>query len=159
MENLSGLLKGHPFLEGLEPQYVDTLVSCASNQVFKPGERLCRQGEEANVFYLLRTGKVALEARVPPHGGVRIETIEEGEILGWSWLVSPYLWHFDATAVEQVRALVLDGRCLRKKCEDDHHLGYQLLKRFASLMEQRLESTRLQLLDIYGRQEAHKRAG
>jgi CRP-like cAMP-binding protein len=159
MENLGALLKGHPFLDSLDDRHIETLVSCASNQVFREGEKLCRQGEEANVFYLLRTGKAALEIHVPQIGGVRIETLEEGDILGWSWLISPYLWHFDATVVEPVRAFVLDGRCLRRKCEEDHHLGYELLKRFASLIEQRLESMRLQVLDIYGKQEVHRRAG
>jgi hypothetical protein len=74
----------------------------------------------------------------------------EGEILGWSWLIPPYNWHFDARAVELTRAIALDGKCLRNKCEQDHDLGYELLKRFAHIMEQRLQATRLQLLDVYG---------
>ena len=151
IEDLSVILQQHPFLEGLEPRHVHTLVSCASNQRFQTGEHLCRQGEQADVFYLIRQGMVALELHVPHAGVVRLETLGEGDILGWSWLVSPYLWHFDAQVVEPVRALVLDGKCLRNKSEQDHDLGYELLKRFASLMEQRLEATRLQLLDVYGK--------
>jgi CRP-like cAMP-binding protein len=73
-----------------------------------------------------------------------------GEVLGWSWLIPPYHWKFDARAIEQTRALALDGKCLRTKCEEDHDLGYELLKRFAQIMEERLQATRLQLLDVYG---------
>lgn len=151
IEDLSSILQEHPFLHDLEPRHIQTLVSCASNQRFQTGEILCRQGEQADVFYLIRQGKVALGLHVPQSGVMRLETLGEGDILGWSWLVSPYLWHFDAQVVEPVRALVLDGKCLLNKSEQDHELGYQLLKRFASVMEQRVEAARLQLLDIYGK--------
>jgi hypothetical protein len=79
-----------------------------------------------------------------------IETIGEGEVLGWSWLFPPYRWQFDAQAVGLVRAIAFDGRCLRGKCEEDHDLGYWLMQRFAQVMSQRLQATRLQLLDLYG---------
>jgi len=78
-----------------------------------------------------------------------IETLEEGDILGWSWLIPPYLWRFDARIVEPTRAIALDGKCLRMKCDENHDLGYELLKRFAHIVTQRLQATRLQLLDIY----------
>jgi CRP-like cAMP-binding protein len=93
---------------------------------------------------------VALEIVAPQRGPIIVETLGEGDILGWSWLIPPYNWHFDARAVELTRAIALDGKCLRTKCEADHDLGYELLKRFTNIMEQRLEATRLQLLDIYG---------
>jgi CRP/FNR family transcriptional regulator, cyclic AMP receptor protein len=71
-------------------------------------------------------------------------------VLGWSWLFPPYRWHFDASASAETSAVVLDGACLRGKCEDDASLGYRLMKRFAQLIQQRLQETRLQLLDVYG---------
>ena len=158
IENLTHVLSTHPFLSGLDPRQIEEIVSCAKNQRFGEGEFMCREGEQADVFYLIRAGKVALELRVPPQGGLRIETLDEGDVLGWSWLVAPYVWHFDARVVHPVRAIVLDGKCLRNKCEEDHELGFQLLKRFSSLIEQRLQSTRLQLLDVYGMpKEAHIR--
>ncbi len=78
------------------------------------------------------------------------QTVAEGDVLGWSWLFPPYRWVFDAQALELTRALVFDGTCLRGKCEDDHNLGYELMKRFAHVVVQRLQATRLQLLDVYG---------
>jgi len=69
--------------------------------------------------------------------------------VGWSWLVPPYQWHFDMRAVSDVRAFSIDGRCLRNKCESDSCFGYQMMKRFSTLMAERLEATRLQLLDLY----------
>ncbi|MBI1792022.1 MAG: cyclic nucleotide-binding domain-containing protein [Acidobacteria bacterium] len=150
LDTLEPVLKQHTFLIYLEPRHVETLVGCAGNRRFEPGEYLCREGEPADLFFLLRAGQVALEFRVPQRGPLRVETLGEGDVLGWSWLVAPHHWHFDARAVTPVRALALDGKCLRRKCEEDHELGYQLLKRFASLIERRLEATRLQLLDTYG---------
>ena len=116
-ENLTEVLKKHPFLETMDDKYVDTLLSCATNVVFNEGDHLFREGEEATKFYLIRSGKVALELHASERGMIRIQTIGQGEVLGWSWLISPYRWHFDAVAVESVRAFALDGKCLRTKTE------------------------------------------
>lgn len=150
VKDLSPILEKHAFLAGLSQQHVEVLVGCASNRRFEKGEYLCRQGEDAEVFYLLREGLVAVELYLPQKGGMRLETLREGDVLGWSWLVAPYTWHFDARAVTPVRAIVLDGKCLRGKCQVDFELGYHLFARFSTIMEQRLESARMQLLDIYG---------
>ena len=150
MENLERILTEHPFLAGIDSEYIKLLVGCASNVVFRPGEFIFREGDEANAFYFIRHGKVVVETFVPQKGPVVIQTREEGEILGWSWLVPPYRWHFDARAFELTRAIALDGKCLRDKCESDHGLGYELMKRFTLIIAERLEATRLQLLDIYG---------
>jgi CRP-like cAMP-binding protein len=150
METLEGILAEHPFFSGLDPRYLQLAVGCASNVRFNAGEFIFREGEEANYFYLVREGKVALEAFAPSRGSLTIQTLEDGEILGWSWLIPPYHWRFDARAVEMTRAIALDGKCLRAKCEEDHDLGYELLKRFAAILGQRLDATRFQLLDIYG---------
>ena len=79
-----------------------------------------------------------------------LETLGEGDVLGWSWLIQPYYYVFDEKVLELTRAIALDGKCLRRQCEDDHHLGFELLKRFSSILENRLATTRLQLLDLYG---------
>jgi CRP-like cAMP-binding protein len=146
METLRGILAEHPFLSGLEDRHLDLLVGCASNVRFDAGQFILREGEEANQFYLIRHGKVALEVFAPGHGPIIILTLGESEVLGWSWLVPPYRWKFDARAVERTRAIVLDGKCLRTKSEQDHDLGYELLKRFAHIIEKRLAATILQLL-------------
>jgi len=98
---------------------------------------------------LIREGKVAVEVLAPQHKPIIVATLSIGELLGWSWLLPPFQWKFHARAIDGVRAIALDGKCLRTKCEENHDLGYEVLKRFARIMEQRLEATRLQLLDVY----------
>lgn len=150
MRTLETILAEHPFFRGLPERHLKVIVGCASNVSFEEGETIFREGEEANCFYLIRQGRVALEVYAAGIGTITIQTLDAGDILGWSWLVPPYRWHFDARVVEPVRAIALDGECLRRKCEDDHDLGYELLKRFAEIITQRLQATRLQLLDVYG---------
>ena len=151
MENLERILTEHPFLAGMSPRHIQTLVGCASNAVFKENEYIFKEGHEANSFYFIRHGRVQIETHVPQKGPIIIRSREAGEILGWSWLVPPYRWHFDARAVELTRAIVLDGKCLRDKCEQDHDLGYEIMKRFNIIIAERLEATRLQLMDVYGK--------
>ena len=150
MHTLEPILAEHPFLKGLKDKHLEVLVGCASNVRFDSGAFVFRQGQEANAFYILRDGKVAVEVFAPQKGAITIDTIGEGDVLGWSWLIPPYHWHFDAKAIEPTRAIALDARCMRTKCEDDHELGYELMKRFAQIIEQRLDATRWQLLDVYG---------
>lgn len=149
MGTLEPLLAEHPFFNGLTRAQLDLLTGCASNTRFEAGDFIFREGEEATSFYVIRHGKVAIEVYVPSRGAITIATLGEGDILGWSWLLPPFQWKFDARALELTRALALDGECLRRKSEEDHDLGYELLKRFAAIMEQRLQATRLQLLNIY----------
>jgi CRP/FNR family cyclic AMP-dependent transcriptional regulator len=149
LETLEPLLSEHPFLTGLDPKHLQLITGCASNVRFDAGQIIFREGEEADQFYIIRNGKVALQIYTPGRGSIIIDTLTEGDILGWSWLIPPYQWRFDAVAGELTRAIALDGKCLRNKCESDHDLGYELLKRFASIVDSRLESTRLRLLDMY----------
>ncbi len=150
METLERILSTHRFFHGLDPRYLELLVGCAANVRFAADDFLFRTGEEANQFFLIREGKVALEISVPGRVPIIVQTLRENEILGWSWLIPPYHWQLDARAVEPTRAIALDGKCMRTKCEADHDLGYELLKRFAHIIEGRLLETRLQLLDVYG---------
>ena len=147
---LDEILADVPFLAGMSADELALLAGCASNVHFDEGETLFREGDAANSFYVVRHGSVALELHVPARGGLTIETIEAGEVLGWSWLFPPYRWHFDARALSSVRATAFDGECLRGKCEQDPALGYDLMKRFAQVLMERLQWTRLRLLDVYG---------
>ncbi len=149
-QTLERVLAKHPFLKGCEANYLHLLADCASNVRFIAGEFIFRQGEEANLFYLIRHGNVALELPAPGRGCIVIQTVREGDFLGWSWMITPYHWHFDARAMELTRAIALDGRCLRDKCEVDRNFGYEVMQRVTRVMEERLQATRLQLLDIYG---------
>ena len=149
-QTLEKIIAEHAFFADLESYYTSLLVGCASNVRFEAGQYLWREGEEANQFYLIRQGRVAIEI-VPPHRKpIVVETIGEGEILGWSWLLPPYTWKYHARAVEATRAISLDGKCLRMKCEQNHDLGYEILKRFAQIINHRLDATRMQLVDVYG---------
>lgn len=150
MEGLERIVLQHPFLKGLEAQLGSTISGCARNLRFETGVYLLREGEPSNEFFLIRAGRVALEIAAPgqPHGV--FGTLGEGEIVGISWLAPPYRWTFDARAMEPVRAIGIDARCLRAKCDSDSHLGYELMKRLAATLVGRLHATRLQMLDVYG---------
>jgi CRP/FNR family cyclic AMP-dependent transcriptional regulator len=105
MEDLKNILAEHPFFKGLNEEYFALIVGCASNMRVDAGKMIHREGEEANHFYLIRSGKVTLQIMTPNKGPVIIETLEEGDILGWSWLVPPYTWHFDARALALTRMM------------------------------------------------------
>ncbi len=156
MQTLEPLIIEQPFFKSLSPQDVQFIAGCAANVHFNAGTYLFREGEAASYFYIIRHGKVALEAFADQRGPITVETIEAGEVLGWSWLFPPYRWHFSARAIEDVRAIAMDGVCLRNKCEKDHDLGYKLVMLASNIMMQRLQATRLQLLDVYN---VHKRGG
>jgi CRP-like cAMP-binding protein len=157
METLQPLLAEHPFVRGMSPSQIETIAGCASNARFETGQYLFKDGEEANQFYIIRKGRIAIEAASPTHDPVLIQTYGDGEILGWSWLVPPYRWRFSGKALELTRVLLLDGKCLRGKCEKDHELGYELLKRFADIVASRLDATRLQLIDMYASAKGGRR--
>jgi CRP/FNR family transcriptional regulator, cyclic AMP receptor protein len=149
METLERLLREHPFLSTMEERHLAFMTGCAANVRFAAGRFLFKEGDPANAAYLLREGRVALEVHAPERGSTLIATIEAGRVFGWSWLFAPYRWNFDARAVEPVRAITFDGNCLRSKCEADHDLGYELLKRFLQEIDRNLARVQLQLLDVY----------
>ena len=148
IRNLEPIVAEQPFLKDLVPEHLALLAGCASNVVFRPGDYLIREGQDARSFFLLRQGRVSIEIAAPGRGPIPIETIGEGDVLGKSWLIPPYRWRFDGRAVELTRAIALDGECLRAKCEEDRDLVYELLRRFAQVMVERLGATRMQLLDL-----------
>ncbi len=149
MDTLARIVAEHPFAQGLSARHLELLAGCASNVHFAANQVAFREGEEANEFYLIREGKMAVELHAPERGAINILTLGAGEVLGWSWLIPPYRWSFDARAIEPTRAIALNGRCLREKSDRDSDLGYQLFKRIAPIMEERLQATRLQLLNLY----------
>jgi len=151
MKTIEDLLGDHPFFEGLSRDHMALLSGCGKNVVFEEGDDVFREGQAANHFYVIRHGRVSIDIRSAGRDSVRIETLEDGNVLGWSWLVPPYQWHFDAKAVLLTRAVALDAECLRGKCEADPNLGYEMYKRFSRIMMDRLMATRLQLLDLYGK--------
>lgn len=151
MEGLEQILGRHPFFAGFAAEHSQLVAGCARNHRFDAGEYLLREGEPANEFFLIRHGKVALEIIEPGRAPIVFSVLGEGDIVGASWLVPPYRWSFDARAVELTRAIGIDAACLRGKCDADHDLGYEMMRRFLPVLVKRLQATRLQILDVYGK--------
>jgi len=154
VRSLQELLAEHPFFAGLDEDTVGLLVWCASNVHYRPGEYLFRQGDPADRFFVVRRGRVALDVHGPGRTEMVVDTVDEGGVVGWSWLVPPYRWFFDARATKEVSAVAVDASCLRDKCDEDPALGYALMQRVAGVMYQRLQSARIRLLDLYGADRA-----
>lgn len=149
IKTIRTLLAANPFFEEMSDDHLETMSGCSKLMHFKPGEFLLHEGDEAETFYLIRSGEIAIESFAPAAGPLSIARIGAGGITGYSWLFPPYRNSFDSIALTNVSAVALDGACLRGKAEADHELGYQLMKRFAQVMLDRLQATRRQMLDVY----------
>lgn len=151
MKGMEDLLAEHPFFRDLSPAHLSLLAGCASNTRVESGQFLFREGEVARSFYVVRQGNVAIASLTPHEGLVVIQTAGPGDVLGWSWLLPPYRWHFGAYAVEPAALVTLDATCVRGKCELDREFGYEIMRRFSQVMASRLEAMSLQLLNVYER--------
>jgi len=149
MKTLEAAISDHPFLKHLSPGHLQILIDSAMQVELKANETIFREGDPANRFYLIESGKVALETAARDHEPKLIQTIGAGDVLGWSWLFPPYYWHFDARALEPTKAIFFYGSRLREQCEEDHDLGYELMKRMAGIVIDRLQATRQRLLDFH----------
>ncbi len=149
-KSLERIIREHPFFAGLDEAFIELVCGCAKNVRFEAGQYLFHEGGPADQLYLIRHGRVALEMSAPGRGTLTIQTLGEGEIVGVSFLFPPYRWTSDARALDLVRAISMDATCLRNKCEADHSLGYEVMKRFVPVLVGRLQATRMQALDLYG---------
>jgi CRP-like cAMP-binding protein len=143
------LIASHPFLEGLSPDALARLSTWCVHREFAPGARIFDEGGLADRFWLIVAGHVHLDAYLPSRGRVLIESLTAGAVLGWSWLFPPYAWHFGATAVKATAAVEIDGAGARAMCETAPVLGYELTRRFTRVVVERLQATRIRLLDLY----------
>jgi CRP/FNR family cyclic AMP-dependent transcriptional regulator len=150
MRTIAEYLPDHPFFEGLDAPTLALIAGCATNVSLAAGEYLCREGDPADRFFVVRRGRVAIEAHGPAAGTLVIDTADEGDVVGWSWLVPPYRSTFDARASEATGVVAFDGACLRGKCDEDSHLGYELMQRVTQVMNGRLVAAQVRLLDLYG---------
>jgi len=150
MRSIEQYLQDHPFFAGLDAADLALVAGCATNVSLAAGEFLFHQGEPADRFFVVRRGRVAIEVHAPAAGTLVIDTADAGDVVGWSWLVPPYSWQFDARAVAATGAVAFDGRCLRGKCEEDPRLGYEFMQRVTRVMFERLVAARVRLLDLYG---------
>jgi CRP-like cAMP-binding protein len=144
------LIHGHPFLDDLEPRWLDRLALLARRANYHQGYRLFSEGGKADHFWLVRDGLIALDIHAAGRGNVTIETIGAGTVLGWSWQFPPYRWHFGAVAAEHTLTVRFDADGVRRLCAEEPALGYELSQRFMSVVVERLQATRLRLLDLYG---------
>jgi CRP/FNR family cyclic AMP-dependent transcriptional regulator len=150
MKSISDLLGEHPLFDGLNDDWLELIAGCGKNVHFRENSPIMTENERADLFYVIRSGRVAIELATPRRGPLIIETLGPGEVLGVSWLLPPYRWGYDARSVQSTSAVAIDAACLRGKCDDDPALGYEMFKRFAGLVRDRLQATRLQLVDLYG---------
>jgi CRP/FNR family transcriptional regulator, cyclic AMP receptor protein len=150
MQTTVDLLRDHPFLEGLTDRQLERLSYHASRSMFHAGNRVFSEGDPADRFWLIARGRVNLEAQ-SLDGHVVVETLGPGAVLGWSWLFPPYRWHFGAVAVETALTVSLDAAAVRRLGEQDHDVGYELASRFMRVMLDRLQATRMRMLDLHHR--------
>ena len=152
-ERMSVRIALHPFLAGMNPTQLALLNDCAIGVHFRKGQTVLREGELANRFYLIESGKVVLESGEKSGDPLIIETISAGDLLGWSWMFPPYVWNFTARAAEPTDAIFFYGTILREDCERDPTLGYELFKRMAPVMLRRLQAARQKMLSIQAGRE------
>ncbi|MCP4010495.1 MAG: cyclic nucleotide-binding domain-containing protein [Proteobacteria bacterium] len=140
-------LKTHSIFRGMSEEQIKTLAASASVRQYEPGACLFKQGESADHCYIVVSGRVSVE--IPSIYGppLIVQTIADEGVLGWSWLIPPYQWAFEAIAQNPTEVIEFDGAALRNACESDPALGYQLMKRFAGLMSQRLHEAREKMME------------
>ena len=145
---LEAQVAAHPFLIGISAHHIRLLADCAMGSRFRAGEVIFGENEPANRFYLIERGRVALESSTLDES-VKIDEIGDGDLLGWSWLFPPYVWHFSAWALEDTTAIFFYGTVLREYCEKDTALGFELFKRMSAVMLRRLQAARQKLLSVH----------
>ena len=148
MKTLNEAITSHAFFHGMKPEHLALLTDGAKAVEFKSGDVLFRERTPANQFYLIESGRIALEAHEPANRMMAVQTLSAGDVLGWSWLFPPFAWHFQARAIEPSGAIVLNGASLLINAERNHDFGYELMKRVAQVVIHRLQATRKQLLTL-----------
>jgi CRP-like cAMP-binding protein len=142
-------ISAHPFFASFTGEQRAALAGDGKAVTFAAGERIFDEGGSADRFWLIEDGRVALEMRVPGRGDQIVETLASGTLLGWSWLHPPYRWHFGASARLATAAIEFDAPSVRRRCDADPAFGYAALRLFTPIITERLQATRLRLLDLY----------
>ena len=150
MNTLESLIETHPFTKDINPRFLHLLNECAMYERFGNDQQIFHESFEADRFYLVHAGRIAIQTFVPGTGMTTIQTVGPGEALGWSWLYPPYRWHFTATTLEPVEAAGLCARTLRDRMIENHEFGYEIAMRVGHVLLERLQATRLRLLQMYG---------
>ena len=148
-ETTQKLISGHKLFADLDPQHIQTLAEHSTERRIPTGQNLFTQDQPAQTFYMIVSGVVFVETPAIYGPTLTLQELGTGRILGWSWLIPPYRWHFQARVAEDATVVEFDGTRLLELCEQDPAFGYQLLKRFATLMGERLESARRRMMDAW----------
>ncbi|MEQ9300073.1 MAG: cyclic nucleotide-binding domain-containing protein [Cyclobacteriaceae bacterium] len=149
MKNLKEILSELSFFSAMSEEMLEFIAGCGQNMHFAPNEYVGKENESADYLFVIRKGNIAVQLAHPTKGALTLRSLHDGEIAGFSWIIPPYRMQFDLLAREHTSVVALDGNCVRKKCEQDHHLGYLMMKESATIMNKRLEDTRMQLMDVY----------
>lgn len=149
MTEYAGELAGYGIFAGLSASERELVAAAARPVRFGAGERLFHEGAPARGCWLIHDGCVALDLMVPGRGQVVVQTLGRGDVLGWSWLLPPFQWHFGAVALRPTTATELDTDVLRGLAEQDPQFGYTLTLSLFQACVQRLQATRARLLDLY----------
>lgn len=146
-ESIVTLLAGQAFFQGLSSEAIDFLAANAKPRQLEEGEILFERGQPADRFYLLRSGRITVGVPAIEGPSLEVQSLGADEVLGWSWLIAPYKWNFQARAKQATEVLEFDGKAARERCESDPRFGYEVLKRFSSLMSERLEAARTKMME------------
>ena len=149
MKEIKEILSDLSFFSDLPEEMLEFIAGCGQNMHFAPEEYLGRENESADYLFVIRKGNIAVQLTHPTKGAYTIRSLHDGEVAGFSWIIPPYRMQFDLKACEHTSVVALDGKCVRKKCTEDHHLGFLLMRSSALVMHKRLEDTRIQLMDLY----------
>ncbi len=144
-------LGGLPLIQGLEPSHIERLAALATEASFEKGQVIFRERDAHQWFYIILSGEVALEITAAGRT-FRVQTLKAGEELGWSSMLAGERKHFQARALQPVRAAAFDAEKLQSACREDQKFGYAVLSRLLRVVSSRLEATRLRLLDVYAPQ-------
>ncbi len=150
MTSQGGNLAGLRVLADLSPAHRDLVDAAAVLVRFGARERLFHEDTHAEGCWLIHSGCIALDLAIPGRGEVVVQTLGPGDVLGWSWLIPPYEWHFGAVATRETTATKLDTGQLRRLATEDPRFGYALALTLFQACAQRLQATRARLLDLYG---------
>ena len=146
-QSITEYLSAHEFFSEFSDDVLKFLCECSSTREIKKGQILFLQGEHADKFYIVRSGRISIQMPAIMGPTLEIQTVDEDQVLGWSWLISPYRWNFQTKAEEDSELLQFDGTAILARCEQEPKFGYELLKKFAGLMSVRLNAARQKMMD------------
>ncbi|MFE9660870.1 MULTISPECIES: cyclic nucleotide-binding domain-containing protein [unclassified Streptomyces] len=138
-------------LTALPADHRQRLMDLAQEVSFAQDSRIFEEGGPADRLWVIRSGTVALDLQVPDRRRVTVETLQPGDLLGWSWLFPPHQWEFGAEAFSPVRAYEFDAAKVRSLCEEESALGLVLLRTIAEILAHRLEGARTRLIENYAK--------